>query len=164
MTDSNDLNKYISSGNKKFKAKDFIGAIEDYTNAILLTPNNKNLFWKRGIAKSRLQDIKGSLNDFIKYEELNDLDHLNEKVDKQKRSISKNKVEIWLQQLNPREREVLRLRFGLDGLGTKTLKEIGKIFGLTGERIRQIEAKAVKKLRVIKALSSIIETKGLEDK
>ena len=45
------------------------------------------------------------------------------------------------------EKEVLRLRFGLDGGRVKLLDEVGEIFGVTGERIRQIEAKALRKLR-----------------
>ena len=49
--------------------------------------------------------------------------------------------------LKKREIEVIRLRFGLDGKGKKTLEEIGTIFGVTRERIRQIEVKAIKKLR-----------------
>lgn len=49
--------------------------------------------------------------------------------------------------LNPRERDVLRLRFGLDDGRAKTLEEIGYIFKVTRERIRQIEAKAMRKLR-----------------
>jgi RNA polymerase primary sigma factor len=52
-----------------------------------------------------------------------------------------------LSTLDERERKVLNLRFGLDDGEAKTLEEIGKIFGVTRERIRQIEAKAVRKLR-----------------
>lgn len=52
-----------------------------------------------------------------------------------------------LSELKPKEQEVLRLRFGLDDGRERTLDEIGKMFGVTRERIRQIEAKAIKKLR-----------------
>lgn len=48
---------------------------------------------------------------------------------------------------SPRERDVLRLRYGLDDGRMKTLEEIGQIFGVTRERIRQIEAKSLRKLR-----------------
>ena len=56
-------------------------------------------------------------------------------------------IEEALSELNPKEQEVLRLRFGLNDGRERTLDEIGKKFGVTRERIRQIEAKALKKLR-----------------
>ena len=55
-------------------------------------------------------------------------------------------VEV-LDTLNPRERKVLELRFGIKDGRSRTLEEVGKEFGVTRERIRQIEAKALRKLR-----------------
>jgi len=52
-----------------------------------------------------------------------------------------------LHTLNAREKRVLELRFGLKDGRTRTLEEVGKEFGVTRERIRQIEAKALRKLR-----------------
>ena len=52
-----------------------------------------------------------------------------------------------LHTLTPREEHVLKLRFGLDDGRTRTLEEVGKVFNITRERIRQIEAKALRKLR-----------------
>jgi RNA polymerase primary sigma factor len=52
-----------------------------------------------------------------------------------------------LETLNPREMRVLELRFGLKDGRSRTLEEVGKEFGVTRERIRQIEAKALRKLR-----------------
>ena len=52
-----------------------------------------------------------------------------------------------LAELSPREQRILRMRFGIDGAGDHTLEEVGKVFGVTRERIRQIEAKALEKLR-----------------
>jgi len=52
-----------------------------------------------------------------------------------------------LESLTERERKVLQLRFGLDDGRSRTLEEVGKEFHVTRERIRQIEAKALRKLR-----------------
>jgi len=52
-----------------------------------------------------------------------------------------------LAELTPREQHILRKRFGIDGAADQTLAEIGEELGVTRERIRQIEAKALKKLR-----------------
>ena len=57
------------------------------------------------------------------------------------------RIEELLSVLTPKEREVIRLRFGLDGKEGRTLREIGEIFNLTRERIRQIETEALRKLR-----------------
>ena len=59
----------------------------------------------------------------------------------------KTKVNDVLETLTPREAEVLRLRFGLKDGTQQTLEEVGNAFGVTRERIRQIEAKALRKLR-----------------
>lgn len=61
--------------------------------------------------------------------------------------LQRENIEKVLQTLNPREAQVLRLRFGLHGGRAMTLEEVGKKFGVTRERIRQIEAKAIRKLR-----------------
>ena len=52
-----------------------------------------------------------------------------------------------LDSLTPRERRVLQLRFGLEDGRSRTLEEVGRDFNVTRERIRQIEAKALRKLR-----------------
>lgn len=80
------------------------------------------------------------LSDFIK----SDDEPPDEQVAK---SLLREDLENVLEQLTPRERCVLRLRYGLDQEGMKTLEEIGQIMNVTRERIRQIEAKAIRKLR-----------------
>lgn len=61
--------------------------------------------------------------------------------------LMREQLEDVLDTLTEREESVLRLRFGLDDGHTRTLEEVGKAFGVTRERIRQIEAKALRKLR-----------------
>ena len=61
--------------------------------------------------------------------------------------LLKDEISEVLLTLTEREEQVLRLRFGLDDGSSKTLEEVGQMFGVTRERIRQIEAKALRKLR-----------------
>lgn len=63
------------------------------------------------------------------------------------RQLLKEKLYGILKDLSDREERVIRLRYGLDDNHPRTLEEVGKEFGVTRERIRQIEAKAIKKLR-----------------
>ena len=63
------------------------------------------------------------------------------------RQLLKEQIDGVLSSLTPRERRVLQLRFGLEDGRSRTLEEVGKEFNVTRERIRQIEAKALRKLR-----------------
>ncbi len=68
-------------------------------------------------------------------------------VDAASKQLLKEQIEDVLFTLTPREQRVLQLRFGLDDGRSRTLEEVGKEFNVTRERIRQIEAKALRKLR-----------------
>ena len=61
--------------------------------------------------------------------------------------LLKGHISEFLKYLSPREQRILKMRFGLDDGKTHTLEEVGKEFGVTRERIRQIEAKALQKLK-----------------
>ena len=67
----------------------------------------------------------------------------------------REKIDELLTGLNDQEQKVLRMRFGLDDDDPKTLEEIGKVFGVTRERIRQIEAKDIRKLRKSRRLKEL---------
>jgi RNA polymerase primary sigma factor len=68
-------------------------------------------------------------------------------ADQASRQLLKEQMQDVLEGLSQRERDVLELRFGLRDGQTRTLEEVGQAFGVTRERIRQIEAKALRKLR-----------------
>jgi RNA polymerase primary sigma factor len=87
------------------------------------------------------QEDTSQLGDFIED------DKILGPVDAAARQLLKEQIRGALAVLNTREREVLEMRFGLSDGQEHTLEEVGKHFGVTRERIRQIEAKALRKLR-----------------
>ncbi len=79
-------------------------------------------------------------------------------------ALLKDKLQVVLSSLTEREREVLKLRFGLGDGYSRTLEEVGKQFKVTRERIRQIEAKALRKMRHptrLRHLQGFLETEEL---
>ncbi|TSC96672.1 MAG: RNA polymerase primary sigma factor [Candidatus Berkelbacteria bacterium Licking1014_2] len=61
--------------------------------------------------------------------------------------LMKGDIQSFLTELTPREQKILKMRFGLEEEKNHTLEEVGREFGVTRERIRQIEAKALERLR-----------------
>lgn len=87
------------------------------------------------------EDDDSHLGDFIEDQ------GASQPVDIAARQLLKEQLEEVLSTLHPREQKVIRLRFGLDDERSRTLESVGKEFGVTRERIRQIEAKTLRKLR-----------------
>ena len=94
-------------------------------------------------------DDDSSLGDFIK-----DADTQNP-LEYTQSQIFKEEINAVLQTLTPREERVIRLRYGLDDNHPRTLEEVGREFNVTRERIRQIEAKALRRLRHPSRLSRL---------
>ena len=79
------------------------------------------------------------------------------------KSLLKDELTEVMLELTDRERRVLELRYGLLDNHPRTLEEVGKVFGVTRERIRQIEAKAIKKLRTRKRVSRLGDYRELRN-
>lgn len=82
---------------------------------------------------------------------------------KAERNALRAALETVLKKLPPRERAIVKLRFGFEDGIAYTLEEVGKIFGITRERVRQIESKAMKKLRTPSRCRELLEFVNAED-
>lgn len=122
-------------------------------------PTDEELAKKMGMPADKVREVIKIAQDPVSLETPigeEDDSHLGDFV-KDERSMSpeeytihellKDEISDVLLTLTEREEQVLRLRFGLDDGSCKTLEEVGQMFGVTRERIRQIEAKALRKLR-----------------
>ena len=129
-----------------FKRNRFAGDLDDILNFLFI---KVKLFGKLSIAwfTAELLNIRSGdsndtyLKDFI--EDENDYTPVDAVVN----DDLKEKVREVLKTLTPREERVLKMRFGIDVASEHTLEEVGKDFSVTRERIRQIEVKALRKLR-----------------
>ncbi len=122
-------------------------------------PTEEELAKKMGTSVDKIRDIYKISQEPVSLETPigeEDDSHLGDFI-KDERNVSpeeyatnellKDEIADVLLTLTEREEKVIRLRFGLDDGKSKTLEEVGQIFGVTRERIRQIEAKALRKLR-----------------
>ena len=154
--------KFLDEGTKKFYQNDFIGAIDALNKAIRLGCNDRYAFWKRGCAKARLGDHKGSHTDLVQFEAHLETEYmiklLNEKI-KKKAFLTDEFTDLITSSLNPQELKVIVNRFGLvDGI-LRTQKEVGKFLGISSQRVSQIELKATKKIKVAQSLENLFEKK-----
>ena len=107
--------------------------IESYLNAFIRSLSIESSFELNNGSNISLADFLEDSN--YKIEEETEFDYL------------KQDLEALLERLKRREGDVIRMRFGLNNLKTRTLEEIGKIYGVTKECIRQTELRAIKKMR-----------------
>lgn len=133
---SSDLNRFAWVA--KSLLQEFGRDPRDEEIAARMKVNVEHVRKLRGIVK-RTYPINGGIRD----ENSEQLFGLFEDIERSQQ------VSSWLELLTEIEREVITLRFGLNDEDTLTLESIGKRFGVTRERIRQIEAKAIEKLRKI---------------
>lgn len=116
-------------------AKDMQMPIEEVENLMKISQQPKSLSTPVG------DDKEATLEQFVSDQNQPTL------YDKVSRELLKDALHKVLDTLSPRERRVLIMRFGLDDGKPKTLEEVGREFRVTRERIRQIEAKAIRKLK-----------------
>ena len=125
-------------------------------------PTDEELARESGLPLDKVQAIRGLVREPLRLEaplgddrdggQLGDLvaDPRAPSPDEQLASARmQSQTRALLEHLTPREQQLLRLRFGMDGGPGQTLEEVGKSFNLSRERVRQIEAAALKKLRTI---------------
>ncbi len=108
------------------KIDTFLGA---YTKALSLEASMDSTDDSQMTLSEIIEDVKQNVEKTIEYEDL------------------KHDIKIALDTLKGKEKEVITLRFGLKDGGRKTLEEIGNMYGVTKECIRQMEKRAIKKIR-----------------
>jgi len=133
---------------------------EELSHKLKRVPTNEEIAKKMGIPKEKIEEITSwlssttlSLEEPVGDDEESQVKDLveNQKVESPDKDISrlieKERIDNLLEKMSSREKEILDMRFGITDGRTHTLAEIAKKFGISRERVRQIEEQALKKLR-----------------
>ncbi|RKZ28340.1 hypothetical protein DRQ26_01305 [bacterium] len=141
-------------------ARKYSHIVQELSQKLGREPTNEEIAKKMGISPEDLENMLQALQGQVSLERKLGHDEDSRTIgdiieDKSSESPSlattltvlQQEIKKILDTLTPREAEVIKLRFGLEDNFPRTLEEIGKMFGLSRERIRQIEARALKKLR-----------------
>jgi RNA polymerase primary sigma factor len=139
----NKIKRIIADLEQKYEREP---SILEITHAIELTPTDvtaaiKNAGWYISLDATLVQGEEGNMYDVLFNEDASspDKELLTDSLRKE--------IERALNKLNPREADIIRFYFGLNGNHMRTLTEIGEEFNLTNERVRQIKARAIYKLK-----------------
>ena len=133
------IEEQVEFGDRIVTISDTLGLTEEKVRECLVLKNNYLTYTSLDLPIGAEED--SMLGDFIPDEEAPTIDEV-----VSWRMLKDDLIEL-LDALTEKEAKILRLRFGLDDDKARTLEEIGHVFGVTRERIRQIEAKALRKLR-----------------
>ena len=123
-------------------------------------PSTKELADESGFTEQRVQELLDLVEDPVSletpvgdgesmYADLIEDVHSERPDESTSKKLSQTELAEALQRLNPRMRRVLALRFGLDGEPPQTLEEVGAGLGITRERVRQLESRALRELRAV---------------
>ena len=140
------INKLIRISRRLLQEKGRDATVEEISLEIGLPPEKVREIQKIQLDPVSLETPIGDEEDSTLGEFIADVEAL-APADYASQELLREQVDTVLDSLSQREREVLRLRFGLVDGRNRTLEEVGKEFNVTRERIRQIEAKALRKLR-----------------
>jgi RNA polymerase primary sigma factor len=120
--------------------------VDELADAVGMTPDRVREIQRIALDPLSLDSPVGEEDDSYLADFIKD-DGAEEPLDAATRQMLQEAVKEVLDELNEREKEVVVMRFGLDDEQARTLEEVGKQFGVTRERIRQIESKTLAKLR-----------------
>ena len=140
------INKLIRTSRKLAQQLGREPSAEEIGKEMELEPNRVREIFKIAQDTTSLEKPVGDEEDSLLGDFIEDTSQPSP-VDQASKQLLKENIEEVLESLSDREARVLKMRFGLDGYRPMTLEEVGREFGVTRERIRQIEAKALRKLK-----------------